>query len=261
MKRLCLILSLAFCLSLQAAWMDSLKRRAVSWWGGLKKTLGLDRQFLQLPILPQESALKEAHSPDESKRRWKARDLSAEERSTGNRTFILEIYQVVRKTPPSPGELDQWMNVLHQGGGRAGIYRAMVLDRTYAGLEASSYPTPRPVLDFAETFHTRFLVGQWKKEEWQEGNFYRLKRATVESSLELFDAFGLAREEDMYRWYAIVSAHLAEHYPAAFQSETRRDRNRATHFAWAKQMPWQHVRSELIVRLHKVYNWLAQSQL
>ena len=58
----------------------------------------------------------------------------------------------------------------------------------------------------------------------------------VERALEVFDAFGLEREEDMYRWYAIVAAHLAEHYPKAFESQERQELLRQNHFSWARQI-------------------------
>ncbi len=251
MKILALILTLALTISTQASWLNS-------FWVSLKQTLGIDGQILRSPILPPESALKGKHSPDESKRRWKARSFSPEEQTSSDRTFLLEAFQVVRQTSPSQQQLNRWMSVIGQGGNREGIYRSMVLDRFYADLETGKHPISTDALKFATTFHTRFLIGEWKADAWSTGNFYHLKRTTVERALEVFDAFGLEREEDMYRWYAIVAAHLAEHYSKAFESEVRRETLRENHFSWAKQMPWQQIKSELIIRLHKAYNSLSR---
>ena len=257
MKVIILVFALGLTAPAQASWLNSLKQQMGTFWTGLKQTLGIDGQIFRSPILPPESALKGKHSPDESKRRWKARSFSREEQTGSDRTFLLEIFQAVRPSPPSQQQLNRWMSVIEQGGSREGIYRSMVLDRFYADLETGKHPISPDALKFATTFHTRFLIGEWKGEEWSTGNFYHLKRTTVERALEVFDAFGLEREEDMYRWYAIVAAHLAEHYPKAFESEQRRETLRENHFSWAKQMPWQRAKSELIIRLHKVYNSLS----
>jgi hypothetical protein len=55
-----------------------------------------------------------------------------------NQGFIQEIFESTRRLRPNANDVHQWMNVLSQGGTHEGVYRGLVLDQTYGGLE--NYP-------------------------------------------------------------------------------------------------------------------------
>ena len=58
---------------------------------------------------------------------------------------------------PTTEQLNNWLNVLSQGGTREGVYRALVLDNSYAGKENMEFPLNDSAIQFATEFFSRFL--------------------------------------------------------------------------------------------------------
>lgn len=149
------------------------------------------------------------------------------------------------------------MNVLHQGGTREGVYRALVLDSTYAGLENYPNPLNDGLIDFAVEYYTTYVGRTIKKESLEKINFYTLKRLATERTLEVVDELG-KNKDHLQRWYAVFSGDLAKRFPEIWQNKIRKDTNKKFHLSWAKQAPSQHLKSEVIIKLHKAFNYLMK---
>lgn len=181
--------------------------------------------------------------------------ISKEDQEKYDYAFIVELYQVTRGSSPTSDEILNWMNALSQGGTREGVYRALVLDASYASLENFDEKPSENSVKLAQVFLEKF-VGQTVKEKTiQNFNFYSLKRVCAEKALEILDEYGSNKE---YRasWYAILSSEMADKYPIAFQSEIRKDKNRMRHKHWAMNVPVQHLKSEVVIKLHTIFNYL-----
>lgn len=181
--------------------------------------------------------------------------LSAEEENKYNYLFLMELYQATRGSAPAENEIQNWMNALSQGGTREGVYRALVLDSTYAGLENfKDHPSDNASL-FAKEFLEKFVGQTVKDETIKNFNFYSLKRICAEKALEILDAYG-GNKESRSAWYAVLSSDFAKKYPQAFKNEIRKDPSSLRHQHWANNVPLQHLKSELVIKIHLVLNAL-----
>ena len=103
-------------------------------------------------------------------------------------------------------EVSSWINVIDQGGSREGVYRAMVLDRDYQGMENYDKLVSTAGAEFAHRFSKRFAAVEINEETLKKINFYSVKRLVTEKALEIVDAF--KNEEDLHQWYAVLSHEL-----------------------------------------------------
>ena len=62
--------------------------------------------------------------------------------------------------------------------------------------------------------------------------------------------------EDLYQWYSVFSSELAKDYDMLLKAPVRKDPRLEFHLKWAESMPVQHIKSEFIIKLHKVMNGL-----
>jgi len=170
--------------------------------------------------------------------------------------FLIELYQEVRGEKPTEAILSQWMNNLSQGGSREAVYRALVLDQTYGGLENYPKPMNDATVAFAMKYLEKFAGVTLKKETFQQLNIYSMKREAVERFLSVFDALLIKNENEAYNWYALFSAELATEYPTFFKSKIRLNQNPKDHKQWAISIPTQHIRSEIMVKVHATFNAL-----
>ena len=253
---------------LESAW----KTKARSWissiageaWG--RKILGpapvAPASEVMLPEIPQqvkkvtdvENYTKLKKDPTEYDR------LPPQRKRQFDYKFLQELFQVTRRTEAKEEDLATWLNTLDQGGSREGIYQALVLDEVYAGLENIQEKCPDRLLDFSLKFSQRFLKQTFKKESLQELNLYSIKRILTEKSLDLMEYYEVHNLESLYQWYAVFSSELAKDYSPLLKTSIRQDTRLDYHFAWAKSMPVQHIKSEFIIKLHTVMNGLQLLQ-
>jgi len=170
--------------------------------------------------------------------------------------FVQELFQVTRRTEARYEDLSSWLNVLEQGGSREGIYQGLVLDDVYAALENIEEKPSQRLLSFSLKFSQRFLNQTFKQESLAQLNLYSLKRILVEKALDLMEHYEVHNLENLNQWYSVFSSELAKDYGPLLKSPIRQDIRSEYHLQWAKSMPVQHIKSEFIIKLHKVMNGL-----
>ncbi|MFP5386859.1 MAG: hypothetical protein ACLGHN_12315 [Bacteriovoracia bacterium] len=270
MKSLILILSFSFCLSAIAqepsepAWKAKLRgyitQVAGAEWSN--KILGEPpappAPEVPMPVIPKEvkkstdvgSYTKKTKAPTEYDK------LPAERKRQFDYKFIEELFQVTRKTEAKDEDLVNWLNTLEQGGSREGIYQALVLDEVYNALESVEDKPTKKLLDFSLKFSQNFLGQTFKPESLTQLNLYSLKRIFTEKGLDLLEYYEVSDLDALYRWYANFSAFIAKDYGPILHSKIRQNESALYHYQWAKGMPIQHIKSEFIIKVHKVMNGL-----
>ncbi len=220
----------------------------------VNKYLGTPASTIELPAIPVLEKSSTSTAVYDVKEFEGTKKFEAKELEKYNYYFVQELFKAVRRRDPDANEVSNWMNVLQQGGTREGVYRGLVLDQTYAGLE--NYPMP--VNDTLVKFTARFLdVYTGKKyplEKLMGFNFFALKRNVTERALETMDA--MPDQTSRANWYAVFSAEVAKDYPAAFDNKTRANLSAEAHQNWANTYSTQYLKSEVIIKLHKIFNSL-----
>ncbi len=171
--------------------------------------------------------------------------------------YIQEIFLVTRRIKISEDEYSNWMNVLLQGGTREGIYRGMTVDSYYRELENSQSKVIKASVFYTQKYMNQFLFQKFDEQLLEKTNIYKLKRIVCEKTLDLIDKLSFNREF-LASWYALLSEDMALNFPGLFQSDLRKKQDKMTHFLWASRMPLGHIKSEVLVKLHKIYNLLNQ---
>jgi hypothetical protein len=206
-----------------------------------------------LPVIPE---VKDAQTSTEvyNKKADKVTLASGEEEKF-YKSFIRDVYKSVRRQDPTDEEMNRYMGILLQGGAREGIYRSMVLDEVYAKMENYDMPINSKVADLAVHVYGTYLGKTIQKEKLKGINFYSIKRLVAERALEVIDSFGEDREA-LENWYAILSADLANRHGANFSNQFRKNSKKSVHKKWAQKYPVQHLKSEVLVKLHTSFNSL-----
>lgn len=217
------------------------------------KLLGSKPEVIELPVIPKIVNDSKSTNVYDKKIDEKKLNITKEEEQKLNYFFVKELYEAVRAVEPQGDELNRWINALDQGGTREGVYRALVLDDQYAGLENYNKAPTEEVVKFVQWFFPRFL-GQTLNHP-EKISFFTLKRESVEKSLEVMDALGGNRDQ-ISRWYAVLSAELAQKYPQALKNDLRKSSDKKRHKLWAEGNPQQHLKSEIIIKIHTVFNFL-----
>ena len=177
--------------------------------------------------------------------------LDFEKKKKYEQSFLLEIYKKTRMIYPTKKEMQQWLNVLKQGGTREGIYHALILDNIYHSLEESNKMLKEKEIESVILFCKRYLNFNINAMTLKKTGFFTLKRVIVERALSVVDSFTLT-QEDVYLWYAILSSELA--YKIDFKKNHRKNKEVKFHLNWSKNVPIQHLKSELILKLHIWFN-------
>lgn len=219
------------------------------------KLLGEDPNDVKLPPIPK--VVENATSTDVYDDKEDLENIPADKRDAYNQAFVTEAFAAVRNMKANRNDIAKWMNVLTQGGTREGMYRALVLDSTYAGLENYPNPLNDALINFAIEYYTTYVGRSIKKESLESINFYTLKRLTTERTLEVIDELK-KNKDNLHKWYAVFSGDLAKRYPEIWQNKVRKETNKRFHLNWAKQAPSQHLKSEVIIKLHKTLNYLMR---
>jgi hypothetical protein len=216
--------------------------------------LGADRsEDIELPALPDlvsDARLAQARTS------LNDATLSDEVWMKYNQRFILEIFESTRRLRPNSNDVHQWMNVLSQGGTQEGVYRGLVLDQTYGGLENYPMNSSADLAQFSVEIFKQYLKREQTVERLAQVNFFSLKRILVERSLEIFEAIAASEVDMVYRWYGHLSGTLAREYPEVFTESPRSQTSMRYHYEWAKTSPEQLIKAELIIKLHLVMNYL-----
>lgn len=267
MKNLIFIIGLALSFSVLAqetepAWKSQLRdyvsQVAGAEWG--TKLLGTPPQKkseLPMPEIPKQVKNSTSVSFKKVKKADTEYDrLPADRKRQFDYMFVEELFQVTRKTEAKDEDLSIWLNTLDQGGSREGIYQALVLDEVYAALEDIEEKSSDRLLNFSQEFSEKFLRQTIKKEALAPLNLYSLKRILTEKSLDLMEYYEINDLDALYRWYANFSADMAREHSTLLNSEVRQDPSVMYHYEWAKSMPIQHIKSEFIIKLHKIMNGL-----
>lgn len=185
--------------------------------------------------------------------------LSPSELASFNQLYIQELYEATRQRPANSNDLAKWMNVLSQGGTREGVYRSLVLDAAYAGLEGGPFPMRPRTSEFASAFMQKYIGKQVSTKAMSSATLYTVKRIITDDALDIADEFLYeGRMDDLYTWYAVMSSEFAKDYPNAFKAKSRQETDSAWHKSWAEKVGWQVLKSELIIKLHSLMNLLNQ---
>lgn len=169
--------------------------------------------------------------------------------------YLKEIYLVTRNSEIKNEDLAKYLNVIEQGGSREGVYRAITNDNVYAALESYQDPISENLVEFVLKFSERFLNVSYDKEGMKNSNLYIVKRIIVDKALDVLDALA-NRPEDAHRWFAVFSSEMAKTYPGLLKGEARTSTDDISQLHWAKSVPWQHIKSEVTIRLHRIMNGL-----
>ncbi|MBI2519992.1 MAG: hypothetical protein HYV97_06235 [Bdellovibrio sp.] len=205
-----------------------------------------------IPKLVDDAKSTEVYSRKEDLAQFK---IKQEDYQKYNLAFIDEVIIETRGMKANDNDLAKWMNTMEQGASREGIYRALVLDATYAGLENYEAWVTERSSAFAISFLEKFINQTLKKEAIAKLNFYTLKRIVTEKALEVIDAY-YNNPQDLHRWYAVLSSDFAEQYPTIWNNELRKDVSSERHLKWASSVPSQFLKSEVIIKIHKIFNHL-----
>lgn len=216
------------------------------------KIFGESENQFSLPAIPTVTA--NAKSTESYDREKEENKFKQEDLDRYNAAFLEEAFTLVRGAQINGDELAKWMNVMSQGANREGVYRALVLDDTYRGLENYDKETKEEMAIFVINYFGKYLDRKTTKDTLMQTNFYMLKRVVVEKTLEIVDALYMKDKEDFYKWYAIFSADMAKDYKVRFTSKVRQNTSAKKHYEWAKQVPSQFVKSEIILKLHLLMN-------
>lgn len=204
-------------------------------------------QMPQIPVVDRSSTSTKVY--DRPKDQIKI-DPSVEAKF--NYAYINEVFDVTRKQKPNEDEIAKMMNILSQGGTRTGIYRSLVLDSTYGGMENWDVAVKSKTADYALDFYKKFLGRDIKKKSFEGMNIYTLKRLMTENALEVLDAF--EKREDAESWYGLFSQKMAKEFPSQWKNDVRKNTSAIAHKDWASKVPLEHMKSEVIIKLHTALN-------
>ncbi len=169
--------------------------------------------------------------------------------------FLRELFWATRKAAPTDQDLNTWINVLEQGGSREGVYRALVLDEVYSTLEDYEEVPTQAAIEFAKSYSQKFLRLEFKDEILKKMNIFLIKRLITEKTLEIVEILE-QKPDDLLRWYAVFSSDMAKSGIGVYQSKIRLEQDSNIQLAWAKKVPLQHIKSEIILKLHFLFNTL-----
>jgi len=273
LKKLILIVGLVlsfevFAQSHEPSWKSNLRiivssllgeKWGLRFFGEAPSPVGLEIQMPPVPQITKKSTDVTTYTK-KSKEPTEYDQLPAIKRRQFDYAFIKELYQSTRKAEPKDEDLSGWLNTLDQGGSREGIYQGLVLDEVYSALENVEERPTKKLLEFTLKFSQKFLNQTIKVETLETLNLYSLKRILTEKGLDLIEFYETKDLDELYRWYAVYSSDLAKAYGPFLGAQVRQNKDSNFHYLWAKKMPLQHIKSEFIIKLHKVMNELQSQQ-
>lgn len=216
------------------------------------KIFGEDPNQIELPQIPTITT--NAKSTESYDKEAENHSFKKEDLERYNIAFLEEAFELIRGAKINADELAKWMNVMSQGATREGVYRALVLDDVYRGLENYDKETKEETAIFVINYFGKYLDRKTDKETLTKTNFYALKRVVVEKTLEILDVMYMKNKDDFYKWYAVFSADMAKDYSVRFTSKVRQSTSAQKQYQWATSVPSQFVKSEVILKLNLLMN-------
>lgn len=221
------------------------------------KLIGADQSIpvdeVPMPAIPKIDDNAKSVAVYERKADTVVLKLKPEDEQKYNYAYIKEVYEATRQSKPNDDEIGKMMNVLAQGGTREGVYRSMVLDSVYGGMENWDKAVKSVTADYAVYFYGKYFGKKVAKKSFEGMSIYTLKRLVAEKALEVADAFGDDRD-GLERWYAVMSADMATRFPQIWTNAMRKKTSALEHKAWASKVPLQHIKSELVIKIHASLN-------
>lgn len=187
----------------------------------------------------------------------KFNNLSTEDKRPYRVAFIKELYKTTTQSEAKEEDIINALNALEQGGDREGVYRGIVLGRVYGSMESFVQAPSDSLLEFVNDYAARFLKKGYNANSMKKLSMYSLKRIITEQTLELLDVLA-PEKEDIYNWYGIFSAYMARGHEKVLTNNVRSKKSDVYHGEWAKNVPFQQIKSEVIIKLHKVMNNLDE---
>ncbi len=181
--------------------------------------------------------------------------LSDDDKRKYRLAFLDELFEVTRMSKATDEDLGKWLNTLEQGSSREGIYRALVLDQVYYQLESFEDPAEEKVIKFASHIMEKFVGEKANIESMSKLNAYTVKRIICSKLLDMMETLQV-RETDIYKWYAVLSGDLARDYSGVFKNTLRKNKSSKVHYEWAKQVPLDQIKTEAVLKVHRVFNYL-----
>jgi hypothetical protein len=217
------------------------------------KILGESDSHIQLPEIPEVAKSNKDFNGIQDQDRFNK--LSKEKREKLNYYYVKGIFESVRNQGSTNDDLAKWMNVVNQGGSLEGVYHALVLDNTYAGLENFEQPASTAAINFAVEYLDTYLARHVERSDLEGSNFYRIKRIVTERTIETMKSMASNRE-DLNNWYAVLSHDLASNRSQIWKNKLRKSTSKKMHQKWSNKAPFSFVASEVIIKLHKTFNHL-----
>jgi hypothetical protein len=212
--------------------------------------------LVSLGIMPKIPTIKDdARSMDVYNKKPDKIILKPEEESKYHFAFLEELYEVTRQVKPSDEDFKKMMNTLEQGATREGVYHSLVLDSSYGQLESVYKPVKAPASEFAVYFYSTYFAKKVSADNFKTMNMYTLKRLVAEKSIDIIDAFDDNRG-DLEKWYAYLSSDLATRFPQHWSNKMRKSTANEVHKIWASKAPIQHIKSEVVIKIHTAFNSL-----
>lgn len=242
-------------ISAQAGISEELRPYSMKFFGSewTVKIFGKVDDKIKLPQIPK--IVRDVKSIKKDVVDSKELKITPENRQKYNYLYVRDIFQVTRNIAANENDISKWMNVMGQGASREGIYRALVLDNVYSGLENFDHSVKPAVSTFTMKFLEGYANKVVSKESLDKANFYTLKRVLVERTLEVFDALS-EKPEMLYDWYAVISSDMAKNYKGVWVNKVRSSTSRELHRRWATKVPIQYIKGEVIIKLHRISNYL-----
>jgi len=210
---------------------------------------------IELPLIPK--VVKESTSTKSLPQDPNENLIPKEKINAYSMRYLTDIYLAVLAKKPNRNDIGKWMNVLTQGGTREGVYRGLVYDSSYASLEEVGPETSNESAAFSAYFMEKFLNKKISINKIKSASFYTVKRNVVEKSLDIADQFlREGRVEDFFNWYSLISMEIAKKNMHMWNRKLRSNSNPLVHKEWTSVVPRQMVKSELIIKLHLLLNYL-----
>ncbi len=256
MKKQSLIF-LTFCVFIASAEANIINDITNFFKGLMSKVTDSSPKEIQMPVIPKIVRNAKDVSSYDKKSNSKSEffeSLSEEQRKDISIGFVNELYKEVLGREPSLSEFQGKVGVLLQGGSREGVYRSLVLSDKFLTFEQTNNEPSSAVVEFTVKFLAKFLDAGLEEEKVEKLNFYTIKRFVIERCLETLDVF--PNEHSILSWFAIMSSDLEKENRVQWKQKHRTLSKREAYYQWGSKIPLDILKSEVIIKLHKVFNEL-----
>jgi hypothetical protein len=189
----------------------------------------------------------------------KFKKLKIQEKRQYQLNYLKELFEYVRGGVVSESTLVNNLNVLEQGGSRVGIFRSVVLDARFSQLESYRPTYSKKLLIKVSELSLKYLGQSYPPKQLRRFNKYTIKRIFIDKFLQILDTYAFENKpESIYTWYAHLSRDMAEY--KIWANKTRENNSLKYHYNWAKNVPFEHIKSEVIIKLAKLIEYLSTTK-